>query len=65
MTAFTDSDEEETSSPEPTNKLVDLLKEIDRLHHGTESDKRKSLDVLLEHRDEVTCLTVLIFPFFL
>lgn len=60
MTAFTDSDEEEPSDTElgqaeqAPNKLGDLLQEIDRLHQGTQSDKRESLDVLLEHRDEVS-----------
>lgn len=71
MTAFTDSDEEEPGDTElrqeeqPTNKLGVLLEKIDRLHQGTESDKRESLDILLEHRDEVTCLTVPFFSSFL
>lgn len=66
MTAFTDSDEEEPRDTEqgqeeqPTNKLCVLLERIDRLHQGTELDKRESLDVLLEHRDEVSCLTVIL-----
>lgn len=67
MTAFTDSDEEEPSDIEagqeeqPLNKLGVLLEKIDRLHQGTESDKRESLGLLLEHRDEVSCLTVIFF----
>lgn len=71
MTAFTDSDEEESSDTElrqeeqPTSKLGVLLEKIDRLHKGTESEKRESLDVLLEHRDEVSCFTVGFFFFVL
>lgn len=70
MTAFTDSDEEESSDTELgqeeqlTNKLGVLLENIDRLHQGTESDKRESLDVLLQHRDEVSCFTLHLSLFF-
>lgn len=70
MTAFTDSDEEKLSDTElgqaeqPTNKLGDLLKKIDELHQGTESAKRESLELLLEHRDEVSCFAVICLPFF-
>uniref|UniRef100_A0A8C4FB68 Regulator of microtubule dynamics 2 n=1 Tax=Dicentrarchus labrax TaxID=13489 RepID=A0A8C4FB68_DICLA len=58
MTALTDSEEEELSDDEqtdeeqPADKLSVLLERIDCLHQGTESDKRESLDVLLEQRDE-------------
>lgn len=72
MTAFTDSDEEEPSNTEQgqeeqaTNNLCVLLERIDRLHQGTESDKRESLDVLLEQRDEVSCFTgVIIIIYFI
>lgn len=59
MTALTDSEEEELSDAEqrdeeqPADKLCDLLQRIDCLHQGTESDKRESLTVLLEQREEV------------
>lgn len=59
MTAFTDSEEEEQSDTEqrereqPADKLYVLLERIDRLHQGTESDKRESLNILLEQREEV------------
>lgn len=59
MTALTDSEEEELSDAEqgddeqPADKLSVLLERIDRLHQGTESDKRESLNVLLEQREEV------------
>ncbi|TMS04874.1 Regulator of microtubule dynamics protein 2 [Larimichthys crocea] len=58
MTALTDSEEEELSDAEqrdeeqPADKLCDLLQRIDCLHQGTESDKRESLTVLLEQREE-------------
>ncbi|XP_028459256.1 regulator of microtubule dynamics protein 2 isoform X1 [Perca flavescens] len=58
MTALTDSEEEELSDAEqrdeekPADKLSVLLERIDRLHQGAESDKRGSLDLLLDHRDE-------------
>ncbi|XP_035519872.1 regulator of microtubule dynamics protein 2 [Morone saxatilis] len=58
MTALTDSEEEELSDAEqtdeeqPVDKLSVLLERIDCLHQGTESDKRESLNVLLEQRDE-------------
>lgn len=61
MTAYTDSDEEEPSNSQQgqeeqsPSRLCVLLERIDRMHQGTESDKRGSLDVLLEHRDEVSC----------
>lgn len=59
ITALTDSEEEELSDSEhddrerPEDKLNVLLERIDRLRQGTESDKRESLDILLEHREEV------------
>ncbi len=59
MTALTDSEEEELSDAEqeddeqPADKLSVLLERIDRLRQGTESDKRESLNVLLEQREEV------------
>lgn len=59
ITALTDSEEEEQSDVEqrdeeqPADKLSDLLERIDRLHQGSESDKRESLNVLLEQREEV------------
>uniref|UniRef100_A0A8C9X900 Regulator of microtubule dynamics protein 2 n=1 Tax=Sander lucioperca TaxID=283035 RepID=A0A8C9X900_SANLU len=58
MTALTDSEEEELSDAEqrdeekPADKLSVLLERIDSLHQGSESDKRGSLDLLLEHREE-------------
>ncbi|XP_067465594.1 regulator of microtubule dynamics protein 2 [Thunnus thynnus] len=58
MTALTDSEEEELSDAEPgveeqpADKLSVLLEKIDRLRQGTESDKRESLDILLEQREE-------------
>ncbi|XP_060942955.1 regulator of microtubule dynamics protein 2 [Limanda limanda] len=61
MTALTDSDDEEISDEEqreeeqeeqPEDKLSILLERIDYLHHGTESDKRESLNILLEQREE-------------
>lgn len=64
MTAFTDSDEEELSGTEqgeeeqPTDKLCVLLERIDRMHQGTDSEKREGLNVLLEHREEVSGFTV-------
>ena len=59
ITALTDSDEEELSDAEqtdeeqPADELSALLERIDRLHHGCESDKRESLNILLEKREEV------------
>lgn len=59
ITALTDSEEDELSDSEhdeqqrPEDKLYVLLERIDRLRQGTESDKRESLDILLEHREEV------------
>uniref|UniRef100_A0A3B4YGS2 Regulator of microtubule dynamics protein 2 n=1 Tax=Seriola lalandi dorsalis TaxID=1841481 RepID=A0A3B4YGS2_SERLL len=58
MTALTDSEEEEPSDAEqrdeeqPADKLCVLLERIDCLHQGTESDKRESLKILLEQREE-------------
>uniref|UniRef100_A0A671TQR4 Regulator of microtubule dynamics protein 2 n=1 Tax=Sparus aurata TaxID=8175 RepID=A0A671TQR4_SPAAU len=58
ITALTDSEEEEQSDVEqrdeeqPADKLSDLLQRIDRLHQGSESHKRESLNVLLEQREE-------------
>lgn len=59
ITALTDSEEDEPSDCEhadqeqPEDELYVLLERIDRLHQGTDSDKRESLQVLLEHREEV------------
>lgn len=59
MTALTDSEDEEQSDEElkveeqSADKLSILLERIDRLRQGGESDKRESLSVLLEQRDEV------------
>lgn len=59
MTAFTDSEEEEPSDTErgdgepPADELCLLLERIDRLHQGSDPDKRQSLRVLLEQREEV------------
>ncbi|KAM7385153.1 hypothetical protein PAMP_001249 [Pampus punctatissimus] len=58
MTALTDSEEEELSDAEPgdkeqpADKLSVLLEKIDRLHQGTDSEKRESLNILLEQREE-------------
>nr|XP_019952935.1 PREDICTED: regulator of microtubule dynamics protein 2-like [Paralichthys olivaceus]XP_019952944.1 PREDICTED: regulator of microtubule dynamics protein 2-like [Paralichthys olivaceus] len=58
MTALTDSEDEELSDEEqreeeqPADKLSILLERIDSLHHGTESEKRESLNILLGHREE-------------
>ncbi|CAB1428599.1 unnamed protein product [Pleuronectes platessa] len=58
MTALTDSEDEEISDEEqreeeqPEDKLSILLERIDSLHHGTESDKRESLNILLEHKEQ-------------
>lgn len=58
ITALTDSEEEELSDAErrdeeqPPDKLSALLERIDCLHKGTESDKRESLTVLLQQREE-------------
>ncbi|XP_030012540.1 regulator of microtubule dynamics protein 2 [Sphaeramia orbicularis] len=58
ITALTDSDEEELSDAEqrdeeqPADKLSILLERIDRLHQGTDSDKRESLSILLEQQEE-------------
>lgn len=59
ITALTDSEEETLSDSEhgvqdrPQDGLYVLLERIDRLRHGTESDKRECLDILLKHREEV------------
>lgn len=59
MTALTDSEDEEQSDEEQTQgKLSVLLDRIDRLRQGGESDKRESLSVLLEQRDEVSLLSL-------
>lgn len=56
---MTDSEEEELSDSEqddqdqPEDELYILLQRIDRLHQGTDSDKRESLHILLEHREQV------------
>ncbi|XP_045927444.1 regulator of microtubule dynamics protein 2 [Micropterus dolomieu] len=58
MTALTDSEEDELRDAEegdreqPADKLSVLLERIDRLHQGTEGDKKESLNLLLEHRRE-------------
>ncbi|XP_042358417.1 regulator of microtubule dynamics protein 2 [Plectropomus leopardus] len=58
MTALTDSDEEDLSDAEqrdeelPADKLCVLLQRIDSLHQGAESDKRESLNLLLQQREE-------------
>uniref|UniRef100_A0A3Q0QXJ7 Regulator of microtubule dynamics protein 2 n=1 Tax=Amphilophus citrinellus TaxID=61819 RepID=A0A3Q0QXJ7_AMPCI len=58
MTALTDSEEEEPSDAEerdqeqPADKFSVLIERIDRLHQGSESDKRESLNILLEEREE-------------
>lgn len=56
---MTDSEEEELSDSEqddqdqPEDELYILIQRVDRLHHGTDSDKRESLHILLEHREQV------------
>ncbi|KAK5881966.1 hypothetical protein CesoFtcFv8_020602 [Champsocephalus esox] len=59
MTALTDSDEEEEPSDaeqsdeeQPVDTLCVLLERIELLHQGTDSEKRESLQLLLENRDE-------------
>ncbi|CAN9500058.1 unnamed protein product [Ophioblennius macclurei] len=57
ITALTDSDEDEEPSAsddeeQTEDKLSVLLGRIDRLHQGGESDKRDSLGLLLEQREE-------------
>ncbi|AWP14365.1 putative regulator of microtubule dynamics protein 2 [Scophthalmus maximus] len=58
MTALTDSEEDEQSDAEqrdeeqPAEKLSVRLERIDCLHLGTDSDKRESLKILLELREE-------------
>uniref|UniRef100_A0A3P9HRG5 Regulator of microtubule dynamics protein 2 n=1 Tax=Oryzias latipes TaxID=8090 RepID=A0A3P9HRG5_ORYLA len=58
MTALTDSEEEEPNEGEqgdkkqPEDELNVLLKEVDRLHEGTEFDKRESLNILLKQEAE-------------
>ncbi|XP_028983074.1 regulator of microtubule dynamics protein 2 [Betta splendens] len=55
MTALTDSDEEEVSKPDeeqPADSLSILLKRVDSLRQGTESDKRESFNILIEQREE-------------
>lgn len=64
MTALTDSEEEEPNEGEQGDKkqaedeLNVLLKEVDRLHEGTEFDKRESLNILLKQEAEVCILAV-------
>lgn len=62
ITALTDSDEEEEKETFPEiqgeeepsiNHTVGLFEKIDHLHHGSESDKRESLSLLLEKRQEL------------
>ncbi|KAK2922267.1 hypothetical protein Q8A73_001752 [Channa argus] len=58
MTALTDSEEEEPSDSEqgdeeqPEDRFSILLERIDRLHQGTDDDKRESLNILLEQREK-------------
>ncbi|CAJ1066981.1 regulator of microtubule dynamics protein 2 [Xyrichtys novacula] len=58
ITALTDSDEDELSDAQqseeeqPADQLTVLLERIDSLHKGTDSEKRESLDLLLQHREE-------------
>ncbi|XP_070697110.1 regulator of microtubule dynamics protein 2 [Pempheris klunzingeri] len=58
MTALTDSEEEELNDREqgdeeqPADKLSVLIERIDCLHQGTDADKRESLNLLLEQREE-------------
>ncbi|XP_069545986.1 regulator of microtubule dynamics protein 2 [Brachyistius frenatus] len=61
ITALTDSEDEEPCDAEqrdeeqpeqPADKLSVILERIDCLHQGSESDKRESLDILLEQREE-------------
>ncbi|XP_056903909.1 regulator of microtubule dynamics protein 2 isoform X1 [Takifugu flavidus] len=58
ITALTDSEEEELSDSDqddqhqPGDELYILLRRIDRLHQGTDSDKRESLHILLEQREQ-------------
>ncbi|XP_038140065.1 regulator of microtubule dynamics protein 2 [Cyprinodon tularosa] len=58
MTALTDSDEEDQSEEEETaeeqtaEKLSVLFERIDRLRQGDESDKRETLNILLEQKEE-------------
>jgi len=56
MTALTDSEEEEPSDEEQVDELCVLLESIDSLRQGPESDKRRSLELLLQRREEVRCL---------
>ncbi|XP_047459718.1 regulator of microtubule dynamics protein 2 isoform X2 [Mugil cephalus] len=59
MTALTDSEEELLSDVEqqdeerPPDALSILLERIDSLHRGSESDKKESLDILLQQREEL------------
>lgn len=63
ITALTDSEEEELSDAqesdeeEPADQLSVLLEKIDCLHKGSDKEKRESLDLLLEHREEVCFLS--------
>lgn len=52
MTALTDSEEEEPSDEEQVDELCVLLESIDSLRQGPESDKRRSLELLLQRREE-------------
>ncbi|XP_037829511.1 regulator of microtubule dynamics protein 2 isoform X2 [Kryptolebias marmoratus] len=58
MTALTDSEDEEFSEEEQSceeraeDELAVLLQRIDRLRQGGESEKRESLDILLEQKDQ-------------
>ncbi|XP_020507655.2 regulator of microtubule dynamics protein 2 [Labrus bergylta] len=59
ITALTDSEEDEELSDaqqseeeQPADPLSVLLERIDCWHKGTDSEKRESLNLLLEHREE-------------
>uniref|UniRef100_A0A3Q3EJM2 Regulator of microtubule dynamics protein 2 n=1 Tax=Labrus bergylta TaxID=56723 RepID=A0A3Q3EJM2_9LABR len=59
ITALTDSEEDEELSDaqqseeeQPADPLSVLLERIDCWHKGTDSEKRESLNMLLEHREE-------------
>ncbi|XP_068597489.1 regulator of microtubule dynamics protein 2 [Brachionichthys hirsutus] len=58
LTALTDSEDEDQSDAEQTggegsvDRLSVLLERTDSLHKGTDSDKRESLHILLEQREE-------------
>lgn len=59
ITALTDSDEDEQSDTSlrdeepPVESLSLLFEKIECLHQGSESDKKESLSILLEKKEEV------------